>query len=278
MSIQFFPKSVPFAAGDPLWVAELPLETIFSFFCDPVGWLADKSHPEQHVLTSPFVIAIEELFAAGSSVGDSLLLQGIDNTNLVTLCAAPGSAEKLFALIKSKKKKLLSEPFLGIVENQLAPFGSYRSFVGSFFGKDLEITVVDDAKGIGRAFIHFPLWKLADASDPKDPKRSTIEKHTWLAFFHLLAATDAKFLDAVLSTGTITKAPNHMVSSSGSLKAGSPITAKSIVFVPRNATVPLLYSDGKPDDEAACEMLVAAYNNGQISYSQAFCKPYAQLP
>jgi len=292
MGNDFGPEGIPFATNDHLWVAQKPLGKLFTLFYNSRKWVETENSAQKHILKKNHVICMRASSAGLVPADLDFLVQGIDGTNLLTVQVSPGSAQLIFdalsavPLLTRGALRTFSVGMMGIelallriIVSLLRPYASLDAFKATFYNLDLDITVCEDGSGEGRAFIHFPVWD-ASMSTSTDPKILKLEKQFWVAFFHLCAVEDATFLDNVLSTGKVkTRVPRFTRAANGTMRADSPVLGTNIKFIPQNRTAPFVFLGTEPNTEEACEMLVAAYNNGgDVSYEEAFCKAYRKLP
>lgn len=270
MATMFGPKGIDFSPDDALWVAERPVSELIEIMFDPVKWAATRAD-EYHDLRSPYVIRIQPI-DPGNDPTDTILIQGIDRTNVLTIQPSPDAA------------KFLEAAFVGAIEGNAAawwPKGDDMKTIVSEMGalpKAVEngfftTLCLDETGTQGKAFIHFPVF-VPEAGMAKEDV--LFRKSTAVSQFHLNAARDPLHLHNAVMAGA----------NAGGLrvfKKNGDTMARTMDFDRENlpkflepvSHIPLLYCGETGSSQEACEILVARYKNGEIKYEEAYCKAYA---
>jgi len=278
---------------DPLWIAKQPVGELLSILVNPVQWCLNYGH----VLSDPFTISIQGLMLdTADTLADSILIQSIDKTGLMTIQASDQTSQSLNTYLANLDKNFDLD-----AEDAVLPFGgmiplpvikvliklaqdSKDGFDGDKFkNRPIDITAVEDE---GRAFAHLQIWTAdATADDPTNLASKLYD----VAQFHVYCATQAGYLDDVLNSAIPNANTQIRVLPTVGGTPNSSVDASTFDFSGAGDTVPMLYlgstldklddiQKGKRktllDSNVACELLVAEYEAGEITYAQAYSKPY----
>ncbi len=264
----FGPQRVNFAPDDGLWVAEHPVTELIPLLMDPINWVKTKGE-EAFELLPNFVIHIYPRVNGDAAGEGQMLIQGIDKTNLITIQPSASGASAFRAAVLAGLEGTHHEGWPSPkVQQDAQQLGSED------FGKRFFASVCLDEEGDGgKAFVHFQVFKKTEGESDESAR---FRKARRMAEVHLAAIKDPEFFHKNVRDPLTQVKPEVLRRGANRLEPlpddGNPIVLES---TPSETTIPMIICASGPGDEA-CEILVARYKAGQISYEAAYFKPYAE--
>lgn len=257
---------------DKLWVIQQAIgpENLYKLILNPEEWIEDfpldpNLPPDQWKFPDvkiPPIFTICVHVATPGVPPDHMLLQGIGGTGLMNLYLPE-------TITASSDLKLSCKS-----ENPPCPdAASISGKFAAFFLLDLKPEEATGSKQLtGKLFLHYPIFTPMQTPDKHEAERRAFA----LAQFHLELAkkknlTDVgrdKFLvttDRTAMCRVGTKLVDYIYDSAKIPHSGEgvPANTQAVIFSEKNAT------------REACEILVAKYLAGELTWEEAYTKPYA---
>lgn len=224
------------------WVRSIPL--------DPVNPSDPPTYPKVDI-PSPFVINVH--VRTPGIPKDHMFIQGIGGTNVINL--------------------YLPE-VITAASDQSAPPAGAANITGAIdallvLDRDPDAPSVENLKG--KVFVHYPIFTPKDPFDPSEPERRAFN----IADFHLNLARDYSITKVGQAKFVLAKKTAKWRDGNKLVKyAGNADLIPATRFWTHKVTQAAISSENNASREA-CEILVAMYEAGQITWEEAYTKPYA---
>jgi hypothetical protein len=261
--LQSFGYTVDPFGDDQIWTMQQPIggNNLRKLIQYPQAWVrsipVEPDKPGDPVtypkvdIPSPFVINVH--VRTPGIPPDHMFIQGIGGTNVINLYLP----EVITDASEQDSPPPDGAPVVGAIDALLV------------LDRDPDAPSSEDLKG--KVFVHYPIFSPKDAFDPAEPERraySIAEFHLNLARnYDITKVGEAKF---ELATKTAKwRDGNKLVKYTGNA-ADIPATR----YWTHKVTQAAISSENNASREA-CEILVAQYEAGLITWEEAYTKPYA---